>query len=80
MSEYILRIGTRTGQRVVDAADGTTVILSGRVLDNMSARAAEEVLALLRSRDDQRRSRMEGALRRNDLVAILDERYEMAGH
>ena len=72
MGRYVLSAGSRTGQQVVDADTGETVVASGRTLDNMTPAAAQEAAATLERRDAVRRSRLEGAEERNDLIAILD--------
>lgn len=74
MGGHALRPGTRTGLRVVDVRTGETVTHAGRVLDNLSAGAAEEILALIERQAAQREERINHAVERNDLVAILAER------
>jgi hypothetical protein len=60
------------GVRVVDER-GNTVTMAGRVFDNMSGRAAEQVMTSLERLLRLRQEHADGALRRNALVAILEQ-------
>ena len=71
MTEYALAPGSRSGVRVVNVATGKTVVVSGRVLDNISPAGAEGIMLALERADVARRARLDGAYQRNDLVAIL---------
>jgi D-alanyl-D-alanine dipeptidase len=72
MPQYKLERGTHIGVRVADDL-GNTVTMGGRIFDNMSPRAAEQVMMSLDRLTRLRREHAEGALRRNDLVAILEQ-------
>jgi hypothetical protein len=74
MSRYVLKPATTAGLRVLDLTTGETAQVAERVLDNMSADAAEEAIVLLDRLDALRKQHQDGAIARNDLIAILDER------
>jgi hypothetical protein len=73
MGHYALERATLSGLRVVDLTTGETARVAERVLDNMTANAAEEAISLLDRLDALRRQHREGAIARNDLIAILDD-------
>ena len=72
MSAYELVSGTRSGLRIVDAAAGKTVVLTGRVLDNLSEPSAREIVELL---DRLRREHLQSAVDRNDLTRLFEDMH-----
>lgn len=73
MPKYVLLRGTESGTRVAEDRSGKTVSIAGRLLDNMSTAAAEDALRSLERLAKLKQEHAAGALRRNDLVAILDK-------
>jgi hypothetical protein len=71
---YVLLPGTQSGLRVADERTGKTMSVAGRLLDNMTAAGAEDALRSLEHLSKLRHDHAEGAERRNDLIAILDEK------
>ena len=57
--------------RAVDVSTGKTVVLAGRLLDNISPSVAHEILALLQHNDEVREVNVASTNERGDLVAIL---------
>lgn len=67
MGTYQLMAGNR-GWRIVATRTGEVVVLTGRVLDNLSEVSARDIVELLERRDRLRREHLQAAAARNDLV------------
>jgi hypothetical protein len=63
--------------RVVNADTDATVVHAGRVLDNLSLNAAEDIVLLLGHRDAIRDEQMKIASDRGDIAAVLELRKEL---
>lgn len=75
MSGYELLPGSRTGLRIADEATGNTVVLTGRILDNLSEASAREIAGLLERRDRLRRQHLQSAADRNDLTRLFEDMH-----
>ena len=74
MGTYDLVAGSR-GWRIVEAQSGETVVLTGRVLDNLSEASARDIVELLERRDRLRREHMQAAAARSDLTRLFDDMH-----
>ena len=73
MRRYRLGKGTVSGLRVVDQTTGETAHAADRELDNMTQAAAKQAIVLLDHLSELRRGHHDSAVKRNDLVALLEE-------
>lgn len=72
-SRYEVRVATHGhGLRITLRSTGETVNLNGRMLDQMSSVAAQQILGLLERRDALRAERYKRVANGNDLAEILD--------
>lgn len=74
MSRYRLKPGTRSGLRIIDLSSSATVVFAGRLLDNMTAATAEEIIALLEYGADVQIEHEHSRDERGDIAAILEGR------
>ena len=79
LTNYRLEQGSASGLRAVDVATGKTVVVAGRLLDNMSTAAAHEVLASLQHIEAVREENDASTNERGDLVAIFERRFASDG-